>query len=77
MRNLIIIGLFIFFLSVCGCAYRHYLGFHGPTIKNFPEIHENIQSDVNCLECHPPGNDPDGPATSHPEFKGCLKCHND
>ena len=29
------------------------------------------------LICHHPDRDPNGPPTSHPQFKGCLKCHND
>ncbi len=61
-----------------GCAVRHYLGLHGPTIKNYPEIHiDSIREDVQCLECHNPDNPGDAPRTSHPSFKGCLKCHND
>jgi hypothetical protein len=65
-------------LIMGGCAYRHYLGLHGPSIKLYPDIHEGITEDHECLECHHPDQDPyDGPPTSHPNFTGCLKCHND
>ena len=64
-------------VSVTGCAYRYYLGMHGPSIRNFPEVHEGVTEDSECLECHHPDRDPSGPPTSHPEFSGCLKCHND
>jgi hypothetical protein len=56
-----------------GCTSRHYLGFHGPSIKLHPDVHE----DDECLECHGPDSDSDGRPTSHPDFTGCLKCHND
>ena len=64
-------------LIICGCAYRHYLGMHGPTMRVFPDLHEGVTEDRQCLDCHGPDNDPQGTATSHPGFKGCLKCHND
>jgi hypothetical protein len=60
-----------------GCAYRHYLGFHGPSIKLYPDVHDQVTDDDESLECHHPDRDPEGPATSQPKFKGCLKCHND
>ncbi len=60
-----------------GCAYRHYLGVHGPTIKMFPDTHHGLMNDQDCLDCHHPDREPEGPATSHPQFTGCLKCHND
>jgi hypothetical protein len=63
--------------ALSGCAYRHYLGMHGPSIRRFPEIHEGVREDAECLACHHPDRDPEGPPTSHPKFKGCLKCHND
>ena len=62
---------------VSGCAYRYYLGMHGPTIRNSPEVHEGATEDSECLECHHPERDPEGPPTPHPKFVGCLKCHND
>jgi len=68
--------LVISMLLMCGCAYRHYLGMHGPSIKGFPDVHENAASDDQCLACHHPEKDPQGPETSHPGFRGCLKCHN-
>jgi len=60
-----------------GCAYRHYMGLHGPSIQRFPEVHEGVRTDAECLGCHHPDRDPQGPPTTHPQFKGCLKCHND
>lgn len=65
-------------LALSGCAYRYYLGLHGPSIKLYPDEHEmEVTADHKCLECHHPDNDPVGPSTSHPNFFGCLKCHND
>ena len=60
-----------------GCAYRYYLGMHGPSIKIAADIHEGVTEDKDCLGCHHPDRDPAGPPTSHPQFTGCLKCHND
>ena len=60
-----------------GCAYQHYLGMHGPSVRNFPDIHAGVTEDTECLECHHPDRNPVGPPTSHPQFTGCLKCHND
>ena len=60
-----------------GCAHRYYLGFHGPSIRAYPEIHQGAVQDDDCLKCHHPEGDPEGPPTTHPNFKGCLKCHND
>ena len=71
-----VLSLFII-LFASGCAYRYYLGMHGPSIKQFPDIHAGITQDSECLECHHPQRDPSGPPTTHPHFKGCLKCHND
>ena len=60
-----------------GCAYRYYLGMHGPSINRSPEIHTaTITEDAQCLECHSPQNHSgNAPITSHPEFTGCIKCH--
>ena len=63
-------------MGVYGCAYRYYLGMHGPSIRAFPDVHEDVLEDDECLQCHHPENDPEGPPTSHPGFSGCLKCHN-
>jgi len=49
-------------IVIFSCAH---LGFHGPSIK-----------DRECIKCHH-GDDPQGPLTPHPNFSGCLKCHND
>lgn len=59
------------------CAYQHYLGMHGPSVRNYPDVHEGVTEDAQCLGCHHPEKDPVGPPTSHPQFTGCLKCHND
>ena len=67
----------IMFFTMFGCAYRYYLCLHGPSIKLHPDQHEDVAQDNECLECHDPNNDPEGPPTSHPHFIGCLKCHND
>ncbi|MGX9365076.1 hypothetical protein ACTVJH_03440 [Desulfoplanes sp. PS50] len=54
-----------------------YLGVHGASIRQKWDVHANVgQTDAQCLECHHPDN-AKGPATPHPEFTGCLKCHND
>jgi len=74
------VKVFLFLISLTllfGCAYRHYLGFHGPSIKARSEVHAGVVEDRDCLRCHHPDRDPSGPPTSHPNFKGCLKCHND
>lgn len=68
------LGLLMF---SCACAYRYYLGIHGPSVKAFPDIHENVSIDQDCLNCHHPDQAPEGPASPHPHFTGCLKCHND
>ena len=71
------LALFVLLSLLLGCAYRHYLGFHGPSIKLHPDVHEAVAQDEECLECHSLGSDSDGRPTSHPGFTGCLKCHND
>lgn len=63
-------------LMITGCAYRHYLGMHGPSIGIHPDNHRGVFEDGKCLQCHHPDGIPMGPPTSHPQFKGCLKCHN-
>ncbi|MBN1905160.1 MAG: hypothetical protein JW927_08700 [Deltaproteobacteria bacterium] len=77
MKKHLQIILIVSMLIVSGCAYRHYMGLHGPSIKAYPDIHENVTKDEECLSCHHPDKNRQGPATSHPGFKGCLKCHND
>ena len=78
MNHLARIFLLGFLLILAaGCAHRYYLGFHGPSIQAFPAIHQGVSSDEECLSCHHPDRDPQGPPTSHPQFTGCLKCHND
>ncbi len=73
MRCFIVV---MFFIS--GCAYRYYIGLHGPSVQRFPEVHGNVKQDHECLECHHPENKfDDAPPTTHPDFTGCLKCHND
>ena len=65
------------FLGACALPGLYYLGFHGPSIRAYPDFHEEVTEDRECLECHSPENYPDVPQTSHPNFHGCLKCHND
>ncbi len=64
-------------IDFSGCAYRYYLGMHGPSIKAFAGIHEGVNEDKAGLECHDPNGGPIGPPTTHPHFTGCLKCRND
>ncbi len=61
--------------ALAGCAY---LGFHGPSTRLYPDIHADVFEDSECLQCHGPDNDdPSSPTTPHPQFTGCLKCHDD
>lgn len=77
MRMNFLICLLVAMCILGGCAYQHYLGMHGPSIRNSPDIHQQVTRDANCLGCHHPDHKPVGPPTSHPQFTGCLKCHND
>ncbi len=72
-----IVLILIILISFSGCAYRYYLGMHGPSIKVFSDEHEGFTEDYECLECHHPDKDPEGTPTTHPNFTGCLKCHNE
>lgn len=76
MKNCKMILMAASMLLLSGCAYW---GFHGKSVKRFPEFHEGITEDVECLSCHHPENakDEQAPPTPHPGFTGCLKCHND
>lgn len=74
-KSLVIGGLVLLMLT--GCAYRYYLGLHGPSIRRFPNVHAEAAEDAQCLACHHPDRDPVGPPTSHPGFVGCLNCHDD
>jgi hypothetical protein len=78
-KNLLTVAVLVILMASSGCAYRYYLGMHGPSTRNYPETHgESIKEDGQCLECHASkDNAADAPVTSHPNFKGCLKCHND
>lgn len=76
-RRIQILFLILWLTNPAGCAYRHYMGFHGPSIRLHPDIHEGVTEDQQCLECHHPDRNPVGPPTSHPQFTGCIKCHND
>jgi hypothetical protein len=77
MKKITAFLIIISLILMCGCAYRHYMGMHGSSIKTYPDIHGDVKEDTQCLACHDPDKDPQGPVTSHPGFKGCLKCHND
>lgn len=70
------VPLLVVIAVVVGCGYTAYLGMHGTSIKLHPDIHEAVAEDRECLECHHPDNDP-VVASPHPNFIGCLKCHND
>jgi len=72
-KNAFCLGIALLFL---GCGHRAYIGMHGRSIKLYPDIHEAVLDDAQCLDCHHPDN-PEGPASPHPEFTGCIKCHND
>jgi hypothetical protein len=76
-KRALTLALLVVLMASTGCAYRYYLGMHGPSTKNSPEIHlDTITEDSQCLECHAAKNAAgDAPITSHPGFKGCLKCH--
>ena len=77
MKNITGLIILASLLLICGCAYKHYLGMHGPSIKAYPDFHEDVKEDSQCLGCHDPNNNPQVHETSHPGFKGCFKCHND
>ncbi len=79
IKRILAVALLVVLLSSAGCAYRYYLGMHGPSTRNSPEVHTAaIVADNQCLACHSPENNAgDAPVTNHPGFKGCLKCHND
>ncbi len=77
MKKLAYFFILFSLLLICGCAFKHYLGMHGPSIKAYPDIHEDVKDDSECLVCHDPDKNPQGPETSHPGFKGCFKCHSD
>lgn len=77
MKKIFMLFLIASLLVMCGCAYKHYLGMHGPSIKAYPDIHKGMTKDAQCLACHDPHIDTQGTPTSHPGFKGCLKCHDD
>lgn len=74
MRNLYPLSLVLVIIAISGCAY---LGFHGPSILATPEVHSDVSTDSECLECHHLDRDKDTPQTPHPNFTGCLKCHSD
>ena len=79
-KNMLLLTIsFLVAITSAGCAYRYYLGLHGPSKNAYPDNHgADISEDAQCLGCHGPGNASAGmPATSHPSFTGCLKCHND
>lgn len=64
-------------LVISGCGHWAYLGVHGASIRQTPDVHADVgQTDEQCLECHHPDN-VEGPVTPHPDFTGCVKCHND
>ena len=76
-KRLLTLAILLLLISSAGCGFRHYLGLHGPSTRNSPEIHTDaITEDGQCLHCHAPtDNSGDAPLTSHAGFQGCLKCH--
>ena len=77
-KRALMIGMLLFSTVFgSGCAYRYYMGMHGPSIRLYPEVHQGFREDSECLSCHHPDRDPKGPPTTHPNFVGCFKCHND
>jgi len=73
-KQRVLAGITLLFLA--GCGHTAYMGMHGRSIRLSPEVHENIMEDSQCLRCHH-ADKPEVPLTPHPEFKGCIKCHND
>lgn len=69
-KTIIILALLVLCIAVFGCAYRHYIGLHGPSIKAFPGVHQAVTEDNECLKCHEPDGNPEGPPTNHPHFTG-------
>ncbi len=71
MKNFILIVVIL----VTGCAYMR---FHGKSVRTFPDIHDSVVADAECLKCHHPDNlAENAPVSPHTKFSGCLKCHND
>jgi len=74
MKKLYLLYSILAVVTVSGCAY---LGIHGPSILATPEVHSDVSTDSECLECHHLDRDKDTPQTPHPNFTGCIKCHTD
>lgn len=72
-KGILLTGATLVFL---GCGHMAYIGMHGRSIRLYPDVHESVVEDSQCLECQHPDN-PKGPASTHPNFKGCINCHND
>lgn len=77
MKHACLVALCLLLTSASGCAYRHFLGMHGPSVQDSLAIHQGISDDADCLDCHDPKVATEAPPTTHPSFSGCLKCHND
>ena len=71
--------LIAFIITVSACIPgAYYFGFHGPSIRLTPDEHEGYTEDEECRDCHGKDSDPDeAPRSTHYNFHGCLKCHND
>lgn len=74
LKKMLVVGAILALGS--GCAYRCYLGMHGPSVEAFPDVHLGVTENRECLARHDPDQDSSGPPTMHPQFTGCLKCHN-
>jgi hypothetical protein len=73
LKGIFLLGTTCLFI---GCGHMAYLGMHGKSIKLYPDIHDSVVEDAQCLDCHHPDN-PEGPVSPHLDFTGCIKCHND
>lgn len=73
-KKIICAGITLLFLY--GCGHKAYMGIHGKSIKSSLEVHDTVIQDSQCLECHH-SDKSEVPATPHPNFKVCIKCHND
>lgn len=73
VKAILLTGVSLFFL---GCGHMAYLGMHGSSIRSYPDVHDSVGKDDQCLECHHPDH-AQGPVSPHPGFTGCIHCHND
>ena len=72
-RKIVTLALLLIVVLFSGCAYRYYLGMHGPSIKDFPDTHLDVKTDDQCLQCHDPDKPTDAPPTSVMSSLRCCK----